>query len=87
MQNGIDKAIKIAGSQSALARVLGISPQALGKQIKNGNILPKHCLAIEKNFAGQIDRYELNPAHFGERLTTTNCVVIVLQNRSTRTII
>jgi DNA-binding transcriptional regulator YdaS (Cro superfamily) len=80
MQNAINKAIKLAGSKSALARVLDISPQALGQQIRNGGILPDHCIAIEKKFPGQITRYELDPEHFGAELPASDCVVIVLQN-------
>ncbi len=80
MDNAIQKAIKLAGSQSALARVLGISPSALGQQLKNGRILPDHCIAIEKQYPGEISRYELHPEHFGHGQPQADCVVIVLQN-------
>lgn len=82
MENAITKAIKLAGSQSALAKVVGISPQALGVQIRKGNIRPAHCITIEEAFLGQIDRYELNPQHFGSRRTNPSCLVIVVQNFS-----
>ncbi len=80
MENAISKAIRLAKNQSGLAKVCGISPQALGAQIKNGNILPKYCIKIENEYPGQISRYELNPEHFGNGQTTADCVVIVLQN-------
>lgn len=80
MENAIRKAIKLAGSQSALARVVGISPQAMGVQIRRGQITPEHCVAIEKAFPGAITRHELRPDHFGVPAQAAECVVIVLQN-------
>jgi DNA-binding transcriptional regulator YdaS (Cro superfamily) len=80
MQNAIEKAIKLAGSQSKLAQLLGISAQALGQQLKQGGILPSHCIAIEKLYPGQISRYDLDPEHFGTGQIDPDCVVIVLQN-------
>ena len=79
MDNAIDKAIKLAGSKSALARIVGISPQDMGLQIRAGCIRPKHCLTIEKAFPGEISRYDLNPEHFGYP-PKSDCIVIVLQN-------
>lgn len=83
MQNAIDRAIKLAGNKSRLAREIGISPQALGEQIRKGRILPKHCITIENRWPGEISRYDLNPGHFGERAPMADCVVIVLQNFQT----
>jgi DNA-binding transcriptional regulator YdaS (Cro superfamily) len=80
MDDRIYKAIKLAGTQSKLAKVLGISPQALSKQISKGVILPKHCIALEKLYPGQITRYELNPEHFGESVPNNDYTVVVLQN-------
>jgi DNA-binding transcriptional regulator YdaS (Cro superfamily) len=88
MENAITKAIKLAGNQSKLARLVGISPQALSRQIRDGNILPKHCITIENCFPGEIFRNELNPQHFGNIQPESGCVVIVLQNfQSTSTTI
>ncbi len=83
IQKATKKAIKLAGSQTALAKVCGISAQALGQQIRKGAILPNHCITIEKQYPGEIDRYELNPAHFGHGQVSSDCVVIVLQNFQT----
>lgn len=80
MQNAIQKALKLAGNQRKLAALVGISPQALGRQIRAGNIKPKHCITIESCFPGQISRYELNPEHFGLAAPGADCVVIILQN-------
>jgi DNA-binding transcriptional regulator YdaS (Cro superfamily) len=88
MENAIKKAIKLAGSKTNLARIVGITPQGLGAQLRNGKILPDACIAIEKHFPGEITRYELDPAHFGVKPTAPNYVVIVLQNfKSTDTTI
>lgn len=79
MNAAIKKAIRLAGSKSALARQLNISAQALGKQIKDGQILPKHCIAIEKLFPGEVSRYELDPEHFGSGRDSSSALVILLQ--------
>jgi DNA-binding transcriptional regulator YdaS (Cro superfamily) len=84
MQNAITMAIKLAGNKSALAKRIGISPQALGQQLRKGYILPQHCIAIEKQFPGEITRYDLNPEHFGQPVTS-DCVVLILQNLGTKT--
>lgn len=81
MQSAIQKAIVLAKSQSKLAKIVGISPQALSKQIRRGQILPKYCIKIEEAFPGQISRYELNPDHFGK--PEAECLVIVVQNLKT----
>lgn len=80
MENAIDKAIKLAGSKTKLARVVGITPQALGAQIRNGKILPVHCIAIEKGFPGEITRYELDPEHFGVEAKGADIVFILIQD-------
>lgn len=81
MQNAIEHAIKLAGTQTKLAKILGISPQALSKQIRtSGKILPAHCIAVEKAFPGQITRYELDPEHFGTSASASELTIIVLQN-------
>lgn len=84
MQNAIEKAIKLAGSQTKLAKILHITPQALNNQIRaKGKILPVHCIAIEKHFEGAITRYELDPEHFGAGPSASDCTIIVLQNLNT----
>lgn len=79
MNPAIRKAIGLAGNKAALARLLNLTPQALGKQIKDGAILPKHCIAIEKLFPGELSRYELDPDHFGTGRAESSALVIVLQ--------
>lgn len=63
MNTPIEKAVQVAGSQSALARTLGVTPQAV-QQWVDANRIPAHrCLAIEN--ATGISRYDLRPDVFG----------------------
>lgn len=65
MENGISKAVRLAGSQTALATVLGLKPQAVQKWVEKGLVPGDHCLAIEEHFERQVTRYELNPKIYG----------------------
>jgi DNA-binding transcriptional regulator YdaS (Cro superfamily) len=67
METGIEKAIRLAGSQTALGNLLGITPQAVQKWAKQGLVPGDRCREVETALAGQVTRYELNPAVFGER--------------------
>lgn len=66
METGIAKAVRIAGSQSALGRLLGLTPQAIQKWVADGLVPAKHCGKIESLLEGQVTRSELNPVLFGE---------------------
>ena len=65
METGIDKAIRIAGSQTALANLLGLTPQAVQKW-KSAGVVSEgmRCKQIEELFTGQVTRLELNPPMF-----------------------
>lgn len=59
---GLLKAIAYAGSQSALARLLGKSQPHIFKWLKSPNgIPPEHCAAIERVTGGAVTRKELRP--------------------------
>lgn len=66
METGIEKAIRLAGSQTALGNLLGITPQAVQKWSKQGFVPGERCRDVETALQGQVTRYELNPAVFGE---------------------
>ena len=54
------RAVELAGSQSALARIVGVSQQAVFKWIRRGKQLPpEHVLAVEA--ATGVSRYDLRP--------------------------
>jgi DNA-binding transcriptional regulator YdaS (Cro superfamily) len=58
-QNAISKAADIAGGQSALARILGCTPQAVQRMCASGRVSAERVLQIEK--ATGVKRYELRP--------------------------
>lgn len=66
METGIAKAIRIAGSQTALGNLLGLTPQAIQKWAAQGAVPGERCRELEAKLNGQVTRYELNPAVFGE---------------------
>lgn len=69
MENGITKAIRLAGSQTALANILGLSPQAIQKWYAQGFVASERCRLVEDKLDGQVTRYELNPRVFGDEPT------------------
>jgi len=50
------------GHSARLARLLGISPQAMYQMVKRGEPIPiEHCLTIELATGGLVTRGELRP--------------------------
>jgi DNA-binding transcriptional regulator YdaS (Cro superfamily) len=66
METGIQKAIRIAGSQTALGNLLGLTPQAIQKWADQGFVPSKRCRNVEAALNCQVTRYELNPEVFGD---------------------
>ena len=66
METGIAKAIRIAGSQTALGALLGLTPQAIQKWAAQGAVPGERCREVETKLKGQVTRYELNPVVFGD---------------------
>ena len=66
METGIAKAIRLAGSQTALGSMLGLTPQAIQKWAAQGFVPSDRCREVETRFSGKVTRYELNPEVFGE---------------------
>jgi DNA-binding transcriptional regulator YdaS (Cro superfamily) len=65
METGIDKAVRLAGSQTALGNLIGVKPQAVQKWAKAGVVPAQRCIHVEQSLNGEVTRYELNPAVFG----------------------
>lgn len=65
METGIAKAVRLAGSQTALGNRLGLTPQAIQKWVAQGVVPGERCREVEAAVNGQVTRYELNPAVFG----------------------
>ncbi|MBI6944056.1 helix-turn-helix domain-containing protein [Pseudomonas putida] len=55
----ICRAAKVAGGQSALARILKVTPQAVQKMCASGRVPAERVLEIEK--ATGVSRHELRP--------------------------
>lgn len=69
METGIEKAVRIAGSQTALAQLLGLTPQAVQKWVGRGKPPVERCKDIETALHGQVTRVELDPDQFGDMQT------------------
>lgn len=64
-ERGVDIAIRLAGGQSALARLLNVKAQTVQKWAAEGKPSPHGCLAIETVFGDQCTRAMLDPELFG----------------------
>lgn len=62
----IEKTIRFAGGQKALAEKIGITQQAVSKIKKTGKMPAERVIDAEKATAGQVSRYELRPDIFQE---------------------
>lgn len=60
MSVSIEKAIAVMGNQSALARALGVSPQAVNQWLKS-KVPAERVLDIEAATSGQVTRHDLRP--------------------------
>ena len=58
-ENAAVRAAKAAGGQSALARILGCTPQSVQSMCASGNVPAGRVLPIEK--ATGVSRHELRP--------------------------
>lgn len=63
-QSPIQKAVSAAGSQTALARALGCTPQNVQHMCATGNVPAKHVLKIEASTG--VSRTELRPDLYPE---------------------
>lgn len=63
MQTPLDKAVDTLGSQSALARAIGVSQPYVWNWINRsgGQVPAKYILAIENATKGAVSRHDLRP--------------------------
>lgn len=59
--NAIRRATIVVGNQSALARLLGVTPQAVQQWCATGVVPAKRVLDIERATNGEVTRNELRP--------------------------
>jgi DNA-binding transcriptional regulator YdaS (Cro superfamily) len=64
-RNGVEMAIEKVGSQSELARTLGVGRQLVNHWMKMGKVPPDRALEIERRLG--IHRHYLNPTVYPER--------------------
>lgn len=57
----IQKAAQAAGGQSALARKIGCTPQAVQRWCKTGFVPADRVVAVEQAVEGAVSRNELRP--------------------------
>lgn len=55
------RAVNALGSQSALARLLGVSNSTLHHWHKRGRLPAEHAVLLEKKTKGQIPRWQTRP--------------------------
>lgn len=60
--NGIEKAVAYAGTQAALARLIGRNPQEINVWMKSGKPPEKHCRKIKKSTS--VSLHDLRPDKF-----------------------
>ncbi len=62
MTSAIDPAIKHFGSQTALAKAIGVTPQTVNQWVRGIRSVPVgKCLAIETKTGGAVKRRDLRP--------------------------
>lgn len=57
----IKKAVKIIGGQTALAKILGVKPQAVQQWVASGKVPAGRVLKIEEATKGKVSRSSLRP--------------------------
>lgn len=65
MNTPIEQAVSIAGSQSELARRIGVRQGYVWKWLQSGKPPAERVLAIEEATGGRVNRYQLRPDVFG----------------------
>lgn len=68
-RNGVEMAVEAAGSQSELARVMGVGRQSVHYWMSRGHVPPAVALEIERRLG--VHRHYLNPTVYPERPVTT----------------
>ncbi|WP_369952175.1 transcriptional regulator [Ralstonia syzygii] len=59
MESSIEKAVQAVGSQSALARAVHVTPQAVQQWVEAGRVSHKKVIEVER--VSGVPRHELRP--------------------------
>lgn len=60
-ESAIQRAVACIGGQSALARALGLKPQAVQRWCRVGTVPAERVLQVERLVDGKVTRHELRP--------------------------
>lgn len=60
-ESAIQRAVACIGGQSALARGLGLKPQAVQRWVRVGKVPAERVLQVERLVGGKVTRHELRP--------------------------
>ncbi|WP_074749355.1 transcriptional regulator [Halomonas caseinilytica] len=66
-RKALEKAIKKAGSQTALARSCGVSQQAVQQWVATGKVPATRVMSVVSACSGAVSALDLRPDVFGER--------------------
>lgn len=66
----LERAVKIAGGQTALAEKIGKTQPQIAMWLKRRTVDPTACIPIETATDGAVTRYDLRPDVFGPPPTT-----------------
>jgi DNA-binding transcriptional regulator YdaS (Cro superfamily) len=61
----LERAVKIAGGQTALAEKIGKTQPQIAMWLKRRTVDPAACIPIETAVGGEVTRYDLRPDVFG----------------------
>lgn len=64
-ETGIGLAVRLCGTQSALARLINHTPQAVQRWMAAGKPSKTGCKLIERALDGKVTRAQLDPDLFG----------------------
>lgn len=71
-ESPIQRAVRIVGGQSALARLLDVKPQAVQQWCSSGRVSHLRVIQVERATGGAVTRHELRPDLYpdDDRMTT-----------------
>jgi DNA-binding transcriptional regulator YdaS (Cro superfamily) len=71
---GIETAIRAAGGQAALARLVGVKTQAVHQWLRGGTINPLNVLPIVRATGGAVRPYDLRPDIYPDPGWMPDCI-------------
>lgn len=67
MESAIEKVLKVVGSQSELARLVGVKPQAVQQWVATGKVPPRRVIAVVRATGNRVTPHELAPDIYPEQ--------------------